>query len=378
MSVSKKKSVLMIVGDPSADMYGAGVIRELKSLHPEINILGTGGDLMKEAGLDLMYNVRDMSVIGFFEAFSKGALIRQIRKSILKVIEENNICAALLVDYPGFNLYLASILKSKNIPVVYYISPQVWAWRSGRIKKIKERVDRMLVILPFEEELYRNSGVNTSFVGHPLLEIIDEDLKKSENIIPWKKSSGPVVTLMPGSRKKEIHFLLADMLKAAEIISAQIPGVSFVLPVAQGLDIKSIEASLPRNIDIKLTDGRAREVLRNSDFAVICSGTATLEAAIIGTPFIIIYRLSKLTEFIGRRFLKIHNWGLVNIVAGKEIIPELEQEEVNPVNIASFVVEALKSPDKLAEMRNDLSKIRNMLGERVASARVAAVISEYI
>ncbi|MBI5376854.1 MAG: lipid-A-disaccharide synthase [Candidatus Schekmanbacteria bacterium] len=378
MSVSKKKSVLMIVGDPSADMYGAGVIRELKALHPEINIIGTGGDLMKEAGLDLMYNVRDMSVIGLFEAFSKGALLRRIRKNILRVIEENNISAALLVDYPGFNLYLASILKSKNIPVVYYISPQVWAWRSGRIKKIKERVDRMLVILPFEEELYRNSGVNASFVGHPLLEIIDEDLKKSENIIPWKKSDGPVVALMPGSRKKEIHFLLADMLKAAEIISAQIPDVSFVLPVAQGLDIKSIEALLPRSIDIKLTDGRAREVLRNSDFAVICSGTATLEAAIIGTPFIIIYRLSKLTEFIGRRFLKIHNWGLVNIVAGKEIIPELEQEEVNPVNIASFVVEALKSPDKLSEMRNDLSKIRSMLGERVASARVAAVISEYI
>lgn len=417
MDTYNSKALLVISGDHSADMYVAKIIEEIKKKTPDLKIAGTGGDKMKDAGMELLWHLNDISVIGLWEALYKVNIIKKVKKSLIDYILNNNVSAALLVDYPGFNLYFANILKKMHIPVIYFISPQIWAWRSGRIKKIKERVDKMLVILPFEEAMYRRSGLDTEFVGHPLMEIMnaessvwvanpelslnfltekgvlyahhrdiepssgENDIYKSINFERFLKeiNDGYKVALLPGSRKKEIEYLIEDMLRAAELVSEKIKNVSFILPLAQGLDINLIKKHLAgKKISMVITDGRARNVMKISDFAVICSGTATLEAAITETPFIIIYKLSKLTEIVGKRFLKIKNWGLVNIVAGKEIIPELQQEEVNPENIASAVLEALKSPGKLIETKEELVLLKNLLGSADVSKRVADVILQYI
>jgi len=374
--MDNSKSLLVVSGDHSADMYLSGIIKKLKTKAPSLRIAGTGGDAMEEAGMELLWHLNEMSVIGFTEAFSKANVIRKVRKSLIDYASKNNVSAALLVDYPGFNLYLAEILKKMGIPVIYFISPQVWAWRSGRIKKIKERVDKMLVILPFEEAIYRRVGVDTEFVGHPLLEIME-----GENFsVPGDaKERGFRVALLPGSRVKEIEYLLDDMVGGAELIAEKTDNVSFVLPLAPGLDRNFVEKHISgRKVVVEITDESARSVMKKSDFAVICSGTATLEAAITGIPFIIIYRLSKITEFVGKRFLKIKNWGLANIIAGKEIVPELQQEEVNPENIASAVLEAIKSPGKLKETRKDLNALKNMLGNADVSKRVSDILLQYI
>lgn len=379
MTNNEKKSLLIVSGDHSADMYVSNIIKELKKSAPDLRIAGTGGDKMKEAGMELLWHLNDMSVIGLWEAIYKANVIKKVRKSLLDFISRNNVCAAMLVDYPGFNLYFANLLKKMNIPVIYFISPQVWAWRSGRIKKIKERVDKILVILPFEEAIYRRAGVDTEFVGHPLLEIMSGE-SSAEGKGSIRNNDGNYrIALLPGSRKKEIEYLIKDMIGAAEIVSQRMENVSFILPLAPGIDRQIIEKNLAgKEISLEIVNGQAREILKSSDFAVICSGTATLEAAITETPFIIVYRLSKMTEILGKRLLKIKNWGLVNIIAGAEVVPELQQEEVNPENIASFILESLKSEERLNETKRNLFELKKMLGSADVSKRVSEILLQYV
>ncbi|OGL41855.1 MAG: lipid-A-disaccharide synthase [Candidatus Schekmanbacteria bacterium RIFCSPHIGHO2_02_FULL_38_11] len=377
---SKNKTLLIIVGDKSADLYGAKLVHELKKIDSSINIVGTGGEKMREEGVKILYDVKDMSVIGLWEAVSKVSLIRKIKRDILKLLDTNTINAAVLLDFPGFNLHIAAEIRGRNIPVIYYISPQIWAWGSGRIKKIKKRVNKMLVILPFEVDIYRNAGVDVRFIGHPLFDVINADSDK-ELICSQLglNPSSPIIGILPGSRNKEVRFLLPSMMDGALLIREKISDAQFILPRAKEVDESYVKKIISgKGVEVKVVDGNSHEVMRVSDISIICSGTATLEAAILGSPMLIVYRLSKITEIIGRRMLKIKQWGLVNIMAGKEIVPELEQEEVNGENLSAYVISVLKSEKKRKSIERKLSEIASSLGGSGASMIAAKEIAEFL
>src|SRR3989338_1748218 len=332
---------------------------------------------MREEGVKILYDVKDMSVIGLWEAVSKVSLIRKIKRDILKLLDTNTINAAVLLDFPGFNLHIAAEIRGRNIPVIYYISPQIWAWGSGRIKKIKNRVNKMLVILPFEVDIYRNAGVDVRFIGHPLFDVINADSDK-ELICSQLglNPSSPIIGILPGSRNKEVRFLLPSMMDGALLIREKISDAQFILPRAKEVDESYVKKIISgKGVEVKVVDGNSHEVMRVSDISIICSGTATLEAAILGSPMLIVYRLSKITEIIGRRMLKIKQWGLVNIMAGKEIVPELEQEEVNGENLSAYVISVLKSEKKRKSIERKLSEIASSLGGSGASMIAAKEIA---
>jgi len=377
---SKNNTLLMIVGDKSADLYGAKLVQELKKINPSIKIVGTGGEKMREEGVELLYDVKDMSVIGLWEALSKLSLMKRVRRDILNLIEMNAVKAAVLIDFPGFNIHIASEIQKKNIPVIYYISPQVWAWRAGRVNKIAKRVNKMLVILPFEVEIYSKAGVDVKFVGHPLFDIIKEESDREKLCSDFGLNpSKPIIGILPGSRDKEVRFLLPPMLEAALLIKQKILESQFILPRAKEVDDTYInELVREKGIDVKVIDGNSYRVMQIADISIVCSGTATLEAAILGTPLIITYRLSKLTEILGRKMLKVKHWGLVNILAGKEIVPELEQEEVNAVNISAHCVSILRSKQKRDSIKMKLSEVVSTLGGKGASQAAAKEIAEFL
>ena len=377
---SKNKTLLIIVGDKSADLYGAKLVHELKKIDSSINIVGTGGEKMREEGVKILYDVKDMSVIGLWEAVSKVSLIRKIKRDILKLLDTNTINAAVLLDFPGFNLHIAAEIRGRNIPVIYYISPQIWAWGSGRIKKIKKRVNKMLVILPFEVDIYRNAGVDVRFIGHPLFDVIRVDGDKEYLCSQLGLNpSSPIIGILPGSRNKEVRFLLHSMIDGALLIKKKIPDAQFILPRAREVDESYIKKIISdKGADIKVVNGNSYGVMSVSDISIICSGTATLEAAILGSPVLIVYRLSKITELIGRKFLKVKHWGLVNILAGKEIVPELEQEEVNGENISAYVISVLKSEKKRKFIEQKLYEIASSLGGSGASRIAAEEIVEFL
>ena len=376
---SANNTLLIIVGDKSADIYGAKLASELKKINPTIKIIGTGGDNMRKEGVEILYDVKDMSVIGLWEAISKLSLMRKVKRDIMDLIKTKKIKAAVLVDFPGFNIHIASEIRKENIPVIYYISPQVWAWRGGRIKKIAQRVNKMLVILPFEVEIYRRAGVDVKFIGHPLFDVIEDSDKDKLYHDLGLDFSRPIIGLLPGSRDKEVRFLLPSMIDAALLIKKKIPKSQFILPKAKEVDGNYVKGLIrEKGIDLKVINGNSHGVFQIADLSVVCSGTATLEAAILGAPLIIIYRLSKVTEIIGRKMLKVRHWGLVNILAGEEIVPELEQEEVNAENISAYALSILRSKQKKDLIKAKLSRITSTLGEKGASQLAAKEIIEFL
>ena len=376
---SANNTLLIIVGDKSADIYGAKLASELKKINPTIKIIGTGGDNMRKEGVEILYDVKDMSVIGLWEAISKLSLMRKVKRDIMDLIKTKKIKAAVLVDFPGFNIHIASEIRKENIPVIYYISPQVWAWRGGRIKKIAQRVNKMLVILPFEVEIYRRAGVDVKFIGHPLFDVIEDSDKDKLYHDLGLDFSRPIIGLLPGSRDKEVRFLLPSMIDAALLIKKKIPKSQFILPKAKEVDGNYVKGLIrEKGIDLKVINGNSHGVFQIADLSVVCSGTATLEAAILGAPLIIIYRLSKVTEIIGRKMLKVRHWGLVNILAGEEIVPELEQEEVNAENISAYALSILRSRQKKDLIKAKLSRITSTLGEKGASQLAAKEIIEFL
>ncbi|OGL46258.1 MAG: lipid-A-disaccharide synthase [Candidatus Schekmanbacteria bacterium RBG_16_38_11] len=376
---SANNTLLIIVGDKSADIYGAKLASELKKINPTIKIIGTGGDNMRKEGVEILYDVKDMSVIGLWEAISKLSLMRKVKRDIMDLIKTKRIKAAVLVDFPGFNIHIASEIRKENIPVIYYISPQVWAWRGGRIKKIAQRVNKMLVILPFEVEIYRRAGVDVKFIGHPLFDVIEDSDKDKLYHDLGLDFSRPIIGLLPGSRDKEVRFLLPSMIDAALLIKKKIPKSQFILPKAKEVDGNYVKGLIrEKGIDLKVINGNSHGVFQIADLSVVCSGTATLEAAILGAPLIIIYRLSKVTEIIGRKMLKVRHWGLVNILAGEEIVPELEQEEVNAENISAYALSILRSRQKKDLIKAKLSRITSTLGEKGASQLAAKEIIEFL
>ncbi len=362
--------VMMIAGEASGDLHGSGVVRELKKLNPKVEVYGVGGDKMRHEGMSIVFHVNELSFMGFAEVVKHLPLIYAMEKTLEKLLKLKRPDVVVLIDYPGFNLRFARIAKRNGVKVVYYISPQVWAWRKSRIEKMKGNVDKMLVVFPFEEALYRKKGIDAEFIGHPLLEEMQTHLSRKNffkryGLDPKKRLLG----LLPGSRLQEIENIFPEMLSAARQIAAEL-GVEVAVGIAPTLEedyfrrVYSVDG-------IHLIKGATYELMENADLAIVTSGTATLETACFETPMMVVYKTSWLTYLIGRILVRVKNIGLVNIVAGKQIVPEFIQHRAIAKILATEAVRLLSDEKSLGEMRSELSKLKHLLGSGGASKRVA-------
>jgi lipid-A-disaccharide synthase len=362
--------VMIIAGEASGDLHGSGVVRELKRLSPTVEVYGVGGDKMKHEGMDLIYHINELGFMGFKEVLKHLPLIKTMEHTLEQIVKFKRPDVLMLIDYPGFNLRFARIAKRYDVKIVYYISPQVWAWHSSRVKKIRSLVDKMLVILPFEADFYRAEQINAEFVGHPLLEVLESKLDRKNFCKRFSlDDQKPIVALLPGSRKQEIDSIFPEMLSAARLISRQ-NNAEIVVGLAPTLE----EEYFRTLYDLKgvhFIKGLTYEVMANADFAFVTSGTATLETACFGTPMFVVYKTSWPTYLIGRTLVHIMNIGLVNIVAGKMIAPEFIQCKATAKRMAKSAMSLLNDTKRLEDMKAELSQVKVMLGTVGASRRVA-------
>lgn len=374
------KNLLISAGEPSGDLHGANLTKALKKLEPQLQIWGTGGRLMREAGVQIHYPLADFPVLGFVEVFVQLGKLKRIFRSLLKSADRDRPDLAILIDYPGFNLRFARELKKKGIPIIYYISPQVWAWAPKRIEIIKRLVDKMVVIFKFEEDLYKKSGIDATFVGHPLIDVVKPSMSRLEalkdfHLSPHKKT----IALLPGSREIELNKLLPIMLKAAKIIQRELSQVQFILSKTPAFDEETFQEKLKEfEIPISLVNGRTYDVINSCDLALVASGTATLETAILQKPMLIIYKLSTLSYLLLRPIIKIPYIGLVNIVAGRKIVPEYVQFKARADRIAREAIAILQSNQRMGSIRTELSKVREKLGQPGASISTARLILDFL
>ncbi|ABC78124.1 lipid-A-disaccharide synthase [Syntrophus aciditrophicus] len=370
------KLVLIVAGEASGDLHGASLVGAMVKREPGIRFYGIGGVNLKTAGVDLWADAADMAVVGLTEVASKLRGILTVMHRLKKSMQLLKPDLVILIDYPDFNLPLARSAKKNGIPVFYYISPQVWAWRKGRLRTISGLVDRMAVILPFEEPLYRQAGVDVSFVGHPLLDVVQATSSRDETLRMFGlREDVTTVALLPGSRKGEVTRLLPVMLKAARILTENICPVQFLLPMANTLDETWMKDQIAKADPpgVRLIRGATYDAVAAADAAVVVSGTATLETALLGTPLIVIYKVSALSYLIGRMLISVDHIGLVNIVAGKTVAPELIQGAANPERIAAEILAILGQPDRRKAIQEELSHLRDKLGLPGAAERAAVM-----
>ena len=372
-----KKHVLIIAGEASGDLHGANLVRAMKRLSPGIDVQGVGGRNMEDAGVKILVPSSDMAVVGLTEVFSKLYSIMKARHDLKILLRENRPDLLILIDYPEFNIHLAGAAKRYGIPVLYYISPQIWAWRRGRLKKIAGRIDRMAVILPFEKEFYLQAKTElvVDYVGHPLLDIVPDipDNRKSKKGLGMPDSY-PILGLLPGSRNDEIRNHLPLMINAAEILSSRYNKIKCVLPMAPTVSPELIESTVRQSLlDISVSSENIYRVLSICHFAFVASGTATLETALMEVPMVIVYRVSPLSYWIGKRVIKVPYVGLVNLIAGKEVVPELIQDEATPQNLAQKAMSVLENEKNRTDMVKEFRMIRERLGSGGASERTANI-----
>ena len=371
------RSVMIIAGEASGDLHGAGVVRELRKANPGIEIFGVGGDRMKQEGMQLIYHVNELGFMGFAEVIKHLPVIRSMKKTLETVLRHKKPEVVLLIDYPGFNLRFAKSAKRSGAKVVYYISPQVWAWHRSRVRKMRGIVDKMLVIFPFEVDLYHKEGIDAEFVGHPLLEGLKSELDRKGFVKRYGLAADKrVLALIPGSRMQEIEMIFPVMLQAARSI-AQSEGMEIVVAVAPTLQEEYFRTFYSVE-GIRLVKNASYDVMQNADFALVTSGTATLETGMFGTPMVVVYKTSWPTYIIGRLLIRVNNIGLVNIVAGKQIVPEFIQHRATASVLAREVVAILRNGELLSTMKRELSLVRGKLGEIGASSRVAQRILQMV
>jgi len=370
------KNILLVCGEPSGDLHASNLVNDIRSLDGSVRFFGMGGSLCKKAGVDIVFDISGLALIGLVEVLKNIFAVGRAYRAILKKADAESPDLAILVDYPGFNLRLAAELKRRSIPVVYYISPQVWAWGRNRVNIIKRCVRKILVFFKFEEELYKTYGIDAEFVGHPLLDTVKMSVSKEEFLKKHGLSQDkPVLALLPGSRRGEVMTLLPVMAAAAAIMKKSDGDIQFVVSKHPDLDIALYRTALEgAGIDAKLVEGGTYDLVGSSDLALVASGTATLETAIIGTPLVITYKVSFGT-FIAYKFVvKTHFLGIVNIIAGREIAPEFLQYEATPENIAAKLSELIRDKSRLSAMRAELAKVKSSLGSPGASMRAAQSI----
>lgn len=372
--MDKPRRVMVIAGEASGEVRAARLVEELGQLHPHISFFGIGGERMRAAGVDTLVDCRDMAVLGLFEVLRHYRRIKGVLERMRRLLRKERPDLLILVDYSGFNLRLAPSAKELGIPVLYYISPQVWAWRKKRIYKIREVVDQMVVVFPFEVPLYEKAGVPVHYVGHPLLDEVHSDLDRDSALREFGLDpQRPCIGLFPGSRRNELKRLLPTLLDAAEQIHTARPEVQFLLPQASTIERAEIDKLLgDHSLPLTVVENRFYDVTRACDAIATSSGTATLEIALMGVPLLVIYRISGLSYRIIRRLVKLKHIAICNIVAGEEVARELLQKEVTADRISAELLRLL-DPQVHAETTARLAKVRETLGEPGGAARAAKV-----
>jgi lipid-A-disaccharide synthase len=354
--------ILLSAGEASGDTYGAQLIDAMRRLSPSATFFGMGGEKMREAGCELVVDAKEVAVVGLVEVLTHLPHIRsQFRRLVAEAVGRQPD-AAVLIDFPDFNLRLARELQKLNIPVFYFVSPQVWAWRTGRVRQIKKCVRKMIVIFPFEQEFYKKHGVEVTYVGHPLAYVpapqISRDDFAHQNRLDAQK---PWIALLPGSRKKEVRLNLPQILVATELLKQQGHDFEYVLPVASTLGRDWIERQLTASpVKIKLV-GQAASALVHARAAVVASGTATVEAALAGTPFVVVYRLAPLTWLLGRRLVALDTFAMPNLIAGRRIVPELIQDGFTADNVVRELKAIIPEGAARVQMLADLQEVRAKL-----------------
>ncbi len=373
------KHVMIITGEVSGDLYGSLLVEQLKSLEPSIRITGIGGERMRRTGVETFLDSNDLSVVGIWEAIVRLPKLRKALETAKQQIATETPDLLVLIDYPGFNLRLAEFAKKRRIKTMYYVSPQIWAWGRKRINLVRRHVDKMVVILPFEVELYQRAGVDVTYVGHPLLDIVRTNLTRDEflDVLSLPRETR-LIALLPGSRLHEITRHLDPLLKCVPLIRKHLKNVSFVvatLPNFEGL-VRNEVARTGESIRV-LTDHRY-EALKHSDLAIVCSGTVTLEAALLDTPTIVIYKLALFSWAVGKMIVKVPYISLTNLVAGTKVVPEYVQDAVNPDVLADEALRFLTDTEYRQGMRKQLETVRERLGPPGASRRTAQIALKMI
>jgi len=367
---------MVISGEASGDLHGGNVIQRLKQLRPDLEVIGTGGDHMAAAGARLFYRVEDLAVIGFSEVLKVYKHIKAIFDDLVRKLDDEKPDAVLLVDYPAFNLKFAAEAKKRGIRVIFYIAPQVWAWKKNRIHKIKALVDELIVLFPFEVEFFKKEGMKAHCFGHPLLDIAEPTLDRQDFIQKWKLSlEKTTISLLPGSRKNEIAKHLPLLSETAKQIARERDDIQFIYPLAPTVNRDSVASLLSQESSaITLIESDTYNAVAHSDLALVTSGTATLETAILKTPLIVIYKSSLITYLIGKYLLRIKVIGLPNIIADREIVPE-DPRFVSPAKIVNWVNYYLTNRDAYQEIKQNLIELRDQLGEKGAYQKTAAFIN---
>ncbi|MDY2636523.1 MAG: lipid-A-disaccharide synthase [Phascolarctobacterium sp.] len=367
--------ILISAGEASGDIHAAAVTAALKKIDSTTEVFGMGGDELRAAGGEVLFDIKDHGVMGFVEVIKKLPDLFKLRSDFARVMDERKPDCLVVVDYPGFNMKLAKLAHDKGIPVVSYIAPSAWAWNKGRAKNVAKIVDKVACIFPFEYDVYKEAGAPVEFVGHPLLDIVHPSMERAE-AEAWvgKEAGRPLVLLMPGSRLMEIEKMLPNLLEGAKLLKKQMPEVQFAMPRAGTIPLELLQSKIKASgLEIKITEGHNYDLFSVADVALATSGTVTLEAALCGLPTVIVYRTSALNAFIARRVINIPNIGLPNIVAGRQIVPELLQEDFTPQKVAEAAVKLL-SPEYRPQVEADLAYMKARLGEPGAVNRVAQLI----
>jgi lipid-A-disaccharide synthase len=369
-------NILIIAGEASADMHGAKVVAEIRRQHPEARLFGVGGQAMRAEGFDAIIQAEKIAVVGLTEVLLALPRLWGYFRRLIKVAKQRQPRVAVLIDLPDFNLRLAKHLKRLGIPVVYYISPQLWAWRQKRVDQIRQLVDQMLVILPFEKSFYDQHHINAEFVGHPLIDVLPAQPDQLAARQRLGLRDTVTVALLPGSRHKEISRHLPLMLRGLQILQTKFPSLQGVIPVASTVARVDIEYLIRQSsATATVIDGQATDVLSASDAAIVCSGTATLQAALLLRPMVVVYRVSWLSYQIFRRLIRVAHIGLVNLIAQKRLCPELVQSDFTPERTA-FEVERLLVTSK--QIQTELALIRKTLGDGQVASRVATIVCAYL
>ncbi|WP_375772671.1 lipid-A-disaccharide synthase [Archangium gephyra] len=378
--MSTAPQILVVAGEASGDAHASELVAALKALRPDLSFFGMGGSRLAAQGVELLYGAHEVNVMGITEVLPKIPRILQVMGGLARAAAERRPVCAILVDIPDFNLRLAARLKKLGIPVAYYVSPMIWAWRRGRVKTIAKLVDRMLCILPFEEDFYREAGVSARYVGSPVV----EQVPSPASVTSFRQKLGlpvetPTLALLPGSRMSEIRRILPSMVGAAKQLVAERPGLQVVVPVAPTIPREEILSRFQGSgVQPVLVEGRAPEVVGASDAAIVASGTAALEAGLMQRPMVVVYRVSLVTYLVGRMMLKVAHVALVNLLAGRRVVPELLQGDMTPERIASEIRRLWVPGTPRDEMLQGLEEVRTRLGQHGAAARAAESVLELL
>jgi lipid-A-disaccharide synthase len=371
---SSRGRLLVSCGEPSGDLYAGDLVRHLREREGPVEVFGLGGDRLQAEGGVLLAHVRDLAVVGLLEVLRHLRRLRAIFRSVLDEIERAPPALAVLVDYAEFNLRLARALKRRGVPVVYYVSPQVWAWRRGRLRAIRRSVAHMAVIFPFEEALYRDAGVPVTFVGHPLVDLARPVADRatflaSRGLDPAR----PVLAVLPGSRRQEVAHNLAPIAAALALLRERRPDLQLALAVAPSLDAKLFDGALA-GLPVTRVHKATHELLSASSAGIVASGTATVEAALLDLPMVVVYRLSAATYALGKPFVRVPHYAMANLIAGREVVKELIQNDFRPDSVAREVLALLEEPAHRGAVLSGLAEVRSRLGPPGASARAAELV----